>query len=131
MHRIKLPIVILAMALVIGFGYVIGNELDISGTWVGTTEIPDMVENDEVTLILEKENDEYSGTISDSMGMVQDAELENIEFHDNQLSFEFLSFNGYDYVRVFMTFTVEEDTMDGYWEIEDGTSSPIELKKID
>lgn len=119
----------LVFILALGVGTVHSEEADLSGKWVGTTEIPDAPETDEVTLILEKENGQYSGTVSDSLGMVTDAVIEEVEFKDNTLTFNFTTFDGYEYLKVYITLKVEGDTMTGYWETDDGSSAPIELKK--
>ncbi|MFQ5721921.1 MAG: hypothetical protein ACE5GI_05475 [Candidatus Aminicenantales bacterium] len=105
--------------------------LDLSGTWKGTTEIPDSQDVDEITLVLTKTTEGYKGTVSDSFGFAQNEEIEDVEFEDNNFSFSFTIFNGEDYMRVFMNLTIDsEDSLSGYWELEDGSSSSIELKKI-
>lgn len=106
-----------------------GADVDLSGKWVGTTEVPDATETDQVTLILKKENGEYSGTVNDSLGMATDAEIENVEFKDNTLTFDFTVFDGYENVQIYVTLEVEGDTMKGYWESDDGSSAPIELER--
>lgn len=105
--------------------------VDLSGTWKGTTEIPDLQDVDEITLILTRTAEVYKGTISDSFGFAQNEEIEDIEFEDNNFSFSFAIFDGAEYMRVFMNLTIDsEDSLSGYWELEDGSSSSIELKKI-
>ena len=106
------------------------QELDLSGTWEGSTEIPDMQGVDEITLILEKTAEGYKGTITDSFGFAQNEEIEDVEFEESTLSFSFTIFNGEQYMRVFMSLTIDsEDSLSGYWQLEDGSSSSIELKK--
>lgn len=104
------------------------QDVDLSGKWVGTTEVPEQGA-DEVTLTLQKDNGEYLGTISDSLGMAQDEECKDIEFKEGTLNFYFTIFDGNEYMTVYMSLTVEEGKMSGYWEIEDGTSGSIELEK--
>ena len=103
------------------------QQADLSGTWVGETEVPDASEPDKVTLVLEKINGEYKGTVTDSMGLAQEAELENIEIKGNELKANFLVFDGYEYSRIYLT--VEGDTMKGRWESESGDSASIELQR--
>ena len=104
------------------------QDIDLSGTWVGETEVPDQG-TDELTLVLEKKEGEYTGTISDSLGMLQDVECEDIELKDNTLTLDFIFSDGYDYMTVYITLTVEGDTMTGYWETEDGSTGSIILEK--
>jgi len=104
------------------------QDIDLSGTWVGETEVPDQG-TDEITLVLEKKEGEYTGTISDSLGMLQDVECEDIELKDNTLTLDFIFSDGYDYMTVYITLTVEGDTMTGYWETEDGSTGSIKLEK--
>ena len=104
------------------------QDIDLSGTWVGETEVPDQG-TDEMTLVLEKKDGEYTGTISDSLGMLQDVECEDIELKDNTLTLDFIFSDGYDYMTVYITLTVEGDTMTGYWETEDGSTGSIKLEK--
>lgn len=129
MRKITSIFALLAFVLAFFCGISFCQEVDLSGTWEGKTEVPDMGE-DELTLVLKKENGEYSGTVSDSLGMIEDVEIEDVEFKDDTLTFNFMVFTGEDYLRVYVTLTVEGDTMSGYWETEDGSSAPIELKKI-
>ena len=105
------------------------QQADLSGTWVGETEVPDASEPDKVTLVLEKINGEYKGTVTDSMGLAQEAELENIEIKGNELKANFLVFDGYEYSRISIYLTVEGDTMKGRWESESGDSASIELQR--
>lgn len=104
------------------------QDIDLSGTWVGETEVPDQG-TDELTLVLEKKEGEYTGTISDSLGMLQDVECEDIELKDNTLTLDFTFSDGYDYTTVYITLTVEGDTMTGYWETEDGSTGSVKLEK--
>ena len=104
------------------------QDIDISGTWVGETEVPDQG-TDELTLVLEKKEGEYTGTTSDFLGMLDETECEDIEFKDSNLSFNFSIYDGESTMTVYITLTVEGDTMTGYWETEDGGTGSIKLKK--
>jgi len=121
----------LAFLLILCCGISFCQEVDLSGTWEGTSEVPEQPEPNQITLVLEKIDGEYSGTVNDSLGFAEDAELEDIEFKDNTLTFTFTIFNGFEYMPVYATLTVEGDKMSGYWETEDGSSSQVELKRKD
>ncbi len=119
----------LAFLLILSYGISFCQEVDISGTWEGTTEVPDVAEPDQITVVLEKIDGEYSGTFTDSLGFAEEAELEDIEFKDNTLTFSFTIFNGFEYAMIYATLTVEGNKMSGNWESEDGSSGPVELEK--
>lgn len=120
---------LLAFLLAFSSGISFSQEVDITGTWKGETEVPDAPEPDKLTLIIEKTEGKYTGTITDSMGMLQDAKCEDIELKDNTLTLNFLVFTGEEYLRIYTTLTVEGDKMSGYWETEDGSSAAIELER--
>ncbi len=120
-----LALVSFFVVLALGLAYA---QVEISGTWIGTTEVPDMGE-DEVTLVLEKDNSGYSGTFSDSLGMADKAELEDVAYESGNLSFSFTIYNGSEYMSVSCSLAVKNDTMTGYWETEDGTTGEIEMKR--
>jgi len=101
---------------------------DISGTWVGETDIPDQG-TDELTLLLEKSGDSYTGIISDSFGMLVDVECEDLEYKDNTLTFNFSIYDGYSSMTVYITLNVEGNTMTGQWETEEGDTGEIHMAK--
>jgi len=114
------------LVLILGWAY--SFQTDISGTWVGETEIPDQG-TDEMTLVLEKADGDYTGTISDSFGMLMDTECEELEFNDDTLSFKITIFDGYSDMTVYITLEVEGETMVGHWETEDGNTGEITMAK--
>jgi hypothetical protein len=131
MKRADSLLAMIAFLLILSYGISFCQEVDLSGTWEGTTEVPDVAEPDQITLVLEKINGEYSGTFTDSLGFAEDAELEDIEFKDNTLTFSFTIFDGFEYAMIYTTLTVEGNKMSGNWESEDGNSSTIELERKD
>jgi hypothetical protein len=130
MKKSIITLICMAFLLVLAIAVSFSQEADLSGTWVGTTEVPEQG-TDEVTLTLQRSNGEYLGTISDTLGMAQDEECEDIQFKEGTLTFYFSIFDGYEYMTVYMTLTVEGDKMSGYWETEDGTSGSVELERAD
>ncbi len=129
MKKLKSILTVSAFLLVLFTGAILSQEANISGTWVGETEVPDEIEPDKVTLILEKTNGEYKGKVTDAFGFAMEAELNDVEFKDNQLTANFLIFTGEEYMKVYFTLTVEGDTMKGRWESEAGDSANIELHR--
>lgn len=122
-------ILFMAVLMIAVSGVVFGQSPDLSGTWLGETYVPDAVDPDELTLVLKKENGEYTGKLTDSMGMLEESECEDIEFVDNQLTFNFEVDTGTEYLRVYINLKVEGDTMTGFWESEDGSTGEVSLRK--
>lgn len=115
---------LLSICIVFSFG----QDVDLTGTWKGSTEVPDQG-TDDMTCVITKENDEYSATITDSFGMMMDTECEDIEFVDGKLTFNFTIYTGTESMTVWVNMTVEGDTMDGYWEVADGTQGDIHFER--
>jgi hypothetical protein len=118
----------LMVALAFVLAPLFGQESDLTGTWVGSTYIADSGD-DQVTLVLEKEGEAYSGTVSDSMGMANEAKLENGKFVNGTLTGEFTIFNGSDYMKIKLTLKLNGELLVGNWESADGESGSLELKR--
>jgi hypothetical protein len=129
MKKTASALTLFVFLLALSGGMSFSQQVDLSGTWVGPTEVPDASEPDMLTLVLKKEEGTYSGTISDSMGMLQDAEIEDVEFKDNTLTFTFQVDAGGAYLSVTTSLTLKGDKMSGYWETDDGNSATIELER--
>ncbi len=115
--------------LVFSCGMSFSQQADLSGTWVGSTDVPDSPEPDLLTLILKKEEGKYSGIITDSMGMLQETKIENVELKDNTLTFTFQVNTGEEFITVYTSLTVKEDKMSGSWSTDEGESAPIEMER--
>ncbi len=129
MKKITLLFTFTVFVLAAASGLMFGQSVDLSGTWVGETEVPDAIEPDEMTLVIIKENGEYSAKISDSMGMLNNTECEDFEFKENELTFNCEVDTGEEYMTVYITVKVEGDTMTGFWETDDGSTGTLELTK--
>jgi hypothetical protein len=105
------------------------QSIDLTGTWEGSTIVPEQGE-DEMTLVIKKEEGEYVATLTDSLGMLDETECEDLEFEDSTLTFNFTISEGMDAFTVWITLEVEGDTMKGYWETAEGDQGDIELIKI-
>jgi hypothetical protein len=121
-----LAVFVFIFALSSGFAFCLAD--DISGTWVGETEIPDQG-TDELTLVLEKAGDSYTATISDSFGMLADAECEDLEYEDSVLTFNFSIYDGYSSMIVYIILEVDGNSMTGKWETEEGETGAINMEK--
>ena len=129
MKKTASALTLFVFLLALSGGMSFSQQVDLSGTWVGPTEVPDAPEPDMLTLVLKKEEGTYSGTITDSMGMLQNTEIEDVEFKDNTLTFTFQVDTGGEYLSVTTSLTLKGDKMSGYWETDDGTSATVELER--
>jgi hypothetical protein len=105
------------------------KQADISGTWEGTAEVPDAVDLDKLTMVLEKDGDSYSGTLTDTVGYANKTNLENVDFAEGKLSFSFQIFDGTSFQTIYVVLTVEGDKMSGSWENDQGESGNILLER--
>jgi hypothetical protein len=118
-----------AFLLILFNGSVFCQQVNLAGTWIGETTVPDEIEPDKVTLVLERIDGEYTGKVTDAFGYAMDSELQDVKFEDDKLTANFFIFNGEEYVKITFTLTVEGDTMTGEWMSDDGNSAPIKLER--
>lgn len=95
------------------------------GTWVGTTEVPDQGA-DGVTLTIAKSDGGYTGTMTDSLGMVAREPLRDIEFAEGVLTFGFSLTDG---TAMKMKLKIAGDKMSGEWQHPEGDAGAITLER--
>jgi len=95
------------------------------GTWVGITEVPDQGA-DEVTLTIAKSNGGYTGTMTDSLGMVAREALRDIAFAEGVLTIGFALTDG---TAMKMTLKIAGDKMAGEWQHPEGDVGAITLER--
>jgi hypothetical protein len=95
------------------------------GTWVGTTEVPDQGA-DGVTLTIAKSDGGYTGTMTDSLGMVAREALRDIEFAEGMLTFGFALTDG---TAMKMKLKIAGDRMAGEWQHPEGDIGAITLER--
>jgi hypothetical protein len=97
---------------------------DLSGTWIGKTEVPD-IGTDEVTLVLRKVDKGYGGTIVDNQGVIAaNTEIKDVTIIGDKLSF---TFNLADGNLITIKLILTNDKMNGQWEHPEGSSGAIEF----
>ena len=109
---------------------IFGQSKDIGGTWSGDTVVPNSPDKDVITLVLKKAGESFTGTISDSLGMLNGTPLEKVTFEKDTLSFEFMVATGSEYIRARMTLKISGEKLGGSWETEDGTNGQLELARM-
>ena len=119
----------LLVFLLASSGWMLAQEVDITGTWVGETYVPDAPEPDQLTLVFAKKDGKWTGTFSDTMGYASEAECEEIKIEDHSLTFHFDISDGYEVQTIYVSLTVEGDSMTGAWESEVGDGAEIKLEK--
>jgi hypothetical protein len=122
----------LGMVLVaVGAGWLPGQTqpADLSGTWVGETQVSGQPNT--LTLVLAKKGDVYSGSISDSMGMLVMAPLQNVKFDSEKMTmtFYFMVTTANGDLRVDSTIKVNGGKLAGAWAVESGETGSFELEK--
>jgi len=110
-------------------GWMLAQDVDITGTWVGETYTPDSPDPDKLTLVFAKIDDTWTGTFSDTMGYASEAKCDEIKIDGHSLTFHFDISDGYDVQTIYVALTVEEDSMTGAWENEGGEGAEIKLEK--
>ncbi|MBN1273483.1 MAG: hypothetical protein JXB26_14545 [Candidatus Aminicenantes bacterium] len=128
MKKTKCLFILSVCAILLFTGLSFG-QADLSGTWIGTAEVPDAPELDKITMMLKKSNGSYSGTVTDSFGLADESEIKELEFSDNTLTFNFLINEEGEYSTIYCTLTVDGDSMKGYWENEEGDTGELILAK--
>ena len=100
---------------------------DLTGTWVGTTLVPDVGE-DAVTLELKREGDTYTGRCTDAANVVVAPEIRNVAFKDGTLTFDIgVVGGGGNALTVHVTLKVDGDAMAGRWATDDGEWAELKL----
>lgn len=95
------------------------------GTWAGTTEVPDQG-TDAVTLTIGRSDGGYTGTMTDSLGMVAKEALRDIEFAEGVLTFGFALTDG---TAMKMRLTITGDKMAGEWQHPEGSAGAIAFER--
>jgi hypothetical protein len=108
---------------------IFGQNKDLSGTWSGETVVPNAPDKDVITMVLKKAGDSYTGTISDSLGMLNGTPLEKVKFEKDTLIFEFIVSTGGQEIRARTTFKISGEKLVGSWETEDGATGPLEMTR--
>jgi hypothetical protein len=100
---------------------------EVTGTWVGKTEVPGQG-TDEVTMVLKKTGTgAYAGTISDSAAQIAPGTpIKNISWADNVLTCSFPLADG---ANIKMTVKLENGKLNGNWVHEQGDSGAILFEK--
>jgi len=100
---------------------------DLSGTWSGETVTPNG--NDVLTLVLAKKGDSYSGTISDTLFMLNQTPLQGLKFEKGVLTFYFIILTPDSEMRVDNTIKLNGSKLAGTWATASGETGTYELER--
>jgi hypothetical protein len=100
--------------------------VDFSGTWLGKTNLPHFG-TDELTLVLKREKDSYTGTVVDTLEIIApDTPIQNAEVEGNVITFMFPLVDG---TMLSCNLTLEGEKMNGYWSHSAGARGIIVFEK--
>jgi hypothetical protein len=122
-------ILLLFAAFAVYTGLCGAQDADLSGTWVGSTAVPDQAERDQITLVLKKEGNAYSGVISDSLALILQAPLRDVKFTNGTLTFTFTANADEHEVRVVTTLKYTGEKLAGAWIADDGDTGVFDLER--
>ncbi len=112
-------------------GAVAATAVDMSGTWKGTTYIADRDAYDDLTIVLKKDGASYAGTVTDGLGMAQEAAIQNVKLEAEELSFDFTIFDGQEYQTVRTTAKVVDKKLVGKWAVvESDSTGEFSLERV-
>jgi len=128
MRKAIFVIIGLVVAAILGLARS-AKPVDLTGTWTGTAIVPPG-DKDEVTLVLQKSGQTYTGRLNDTVGMLVNAEIRNFSLETNRVSFEFDVVSGSEVRAIKANLTLEGDAMKGVWvDLQDGESNMLELTR--
>lgn len=99
---------------------------DVVGTWLGKTEVPDQG-LDELTLVIAKGEDGFSGTLVDTLGLIaKDTAVKDVKIENNDLTFHFPLVDG---MEISTKMTVDGNTMKGAWATPEGDMGALVFER--
>ncbi len=117
---------LVAVAVMLGVGIVASAPPDVAGKWIGKTEVPDQG-TDQVTMVLKKAGEGYTGTIEDSIGQVAaGTPLKDVKLENSVLTCSFPITDG---ALISMKLTLAGDKMTGDWSHPQGSTGAITFER--
>jgi len=119
---LTLAILVVGLAAV---GY--AQKTDLSGTWIGFAERQGNA--DDLTVVLEKKGDIYTGKLTDQMGMFPGVEIKKFSVKDDVVTFEFDGAMGGQTFTIKAELKLSADGLKGNWTMAGSDDSgAFELK---
>lgn len=126
MKRFVSIFVVVLFIMAFTTGPLLAKKVKLEGKWVGTTIIPTGEELSLVMVLKKIKKKQYSGTLSDASGMLQEVELKDIKYKKKKMTC-YIDFQG---TKVQIELNVLKDKLTGAWlKEDDGSSGDFEFKK--
>lgn len=122
MKKLTIYVTVLIFILTFSTVSVMAKKNDIAGIWNGTTATPDGQEL-EVTMTINKAKNGYSGSVSDTSGLLQDIALNDIKLKGNDVTCNFILAMGETETTITIELKIDGDKMTGTWYKEDDGST--------
>ena len=127
MTRRRFVLVLVMLCVAAGVGTA-ARAADLSGTWVGVTQVPDVGE-DRLKLELRADGDSYTGLMTDAAGIVVANPITKVKVEGALLTFDIVVNNGSAEFPVHVSFKADGDTLTGSWTTDEGMSAPMTLTR--
>ena len=101
---------------------------DLSGTWLGVTQVPDLGE-DQIKLVLKADGQSYTGLCTDSAGIVVPSPITNVKVEGALLTFDISVNTGGGAMPVHISLKADGDTLAGGWATDDGGTGGMTLTR--
>ena len=101
---------------------------DLSGTWVGVTQVPGIGE-DRLKLDLKADGAGYTGLMTDAAGIVVANPITKVKVEGALLTFDIVVNNGSPEFPVHVSVKADGDTLTGSWATDEGESAPFTLTR--
>jgi hypothetical protein len=122
---------ILAVGLVVSLGLLAQEPEDIVGTWVGSATLEGMGDPNELTLVLELEDGQLTGHMSDQFETMMESPISDVELGEGTFKFATYAIGpGGGNLTLIFTMKVDGGSMSGVLEVPDmGVSGEWEATK--
>jgi hypothetical protein len=126
MSTVPRLILALAVGLALAFSPAAASAPDFTGTWLGTTEVPD-VGTDQIALVIRKAQAGLAATISDSAQMIApNTEARDVKVEGEAIAFWFPLASG---ESVSVQLKIAGDTLTGGWTHESGSTGSMQFAR--
>ena len=127
MTRFRFVMVLVMLSVAAGVGAA-ARAADLSGTWVGVTQVPDRGE-DRLKLELKADGGSYAGLMTAESGIVVANPITKVKVEGALLTFDIVVNNGSAEFAVHVSMKADGDTLAGTWATDDGLSAPLTLTR--
>jgi len=110
---------LVALIMFAGLSILAQKPADMVGTWIGTATLEGETEPNELTLVLEMEDGNLTGHMSDQYGAFNENPIEEVVLEDGSFEFIIKAEAPQGMLTIKFTMMVEGDSMEGTLEVEE------------